>query len=259
MTAHTHDEGFHEIELNGKQLIFLVMAATVAGVVIFLCGVFVGRDVRAERAAQAQSQPAETSPTPDIVPPPPTVTSSVAAAVDPKTPPPAPIDDLSYPQRLDTDKPPVDKLAPIAKDSGVAKDAKAPDAISSAAAKAAPPAPVKSAAPVTAKAAPATPPPAAPAPVATKPEPAAASSAAAGTGAPGQGYVVQVAAFNVRGDADAAVKRLTSKGYAAFVQSPPGTRNVFRVRIGTFKNRRDADSVAARLQKEEQYKPWVTR
>ena len=43
------DEGFHEIQLNGKQLVFLFMAATVVSVVIFLCGVMVGRGVRAQQ------------------------------------------------------------------------------------------------------------------------------------------------------------------------------------------------------------------
>ena len=38
----TQDDGFHEIQLNGKQLVFLFMAATVVSVVIFLCGVLVG-------------------------------------------------------------------------------------------------------------------------------------------------------------------------------------------------------------------------
>src|SRR4029078_8946199 len=47
------DEGFHEIQLNGKQLVFLLMAATVVSVVIFLCGVMVGRGVRAERGPEA--------------------------------------------------------------------------------------------------------------------------------------------------------------------------------------------------------------
>ena len=40
------DDGFREIQLNGKQLIFLFMATTVVAVVIFLCGVMVGRGVR---------------------------------------------------------------------------------------------------------------------------------------------------------------------------------------------------------------------
>ena len=43
------DDGFHEIQLNGKQLVFLFMAVTVVSVVIFLSGVLVGRGVRAER------------------------------------------------------------------------------------------------------------------------------------------------------------------------------------------------------------------
>ena len=54
MASHTTDDGFHEIQLNGKQLVFLFMAATVVSVVIFLCGVLVGRGVRAERTV-AQS------------------------------------------------------------------------------------------------------------------------------------------------------------------------------------------------------------
>jgi cell division septation protein DedD len=69
-----------------------------------------------------------------------------------------------------------------------------------------------------------------------------------------------VAAVNVRSDADAIVKHLASKGYAAYVQVPPnGTGTVFRVRVGAFKTRHEADLIAARLQKEEQIKPWVTR
>src|SRR5262245_45718713 len=43
------DEGLHEIQLNGKQLVFLFMTATVVAVVIFLCGVMVGRGVPAQR------------------------------------------------------------------------------------------------------------------------------------------------------------------------------------------------------------------
>ena len=49
MTTTTSDDAFHEIQLNGKQLVFLFMAAVVAMVVIFLLGVLVGRGVRNER------------------------------------------------------------------------------------------------------------------------------------------------------------------------------------------------------------------
>ena len=44
------DEEFHEIQLNGKQLVFLFMAGTVAAVVIFLCGLMVGRNLHVHPA-----------------------------------------------------------------------------------------------------------------------------------------------------------------------------------------------------------------
>ena len=63
-----------------------------------------------------------------------------------------------------------------------------------------------------------------------------------------------------RGEAEAIAKRLTSKGYAAYVLVPSdGTPSVYRVRIGKFPTRREAETVAAKLKKEEQFKPWVTR
>jgi len=40
------DEGFHEIQLSGKQLVFLFMSGVVLLVVVFLLGVDVGRGVR---------------------------------------------------------------------------------------------------------------------------------------------------------------------------------------------------------------------
>ena len=58
----------------------------------------------------------------------------------------------------------------------------------------------------------------------------------------------------------AAIDGLMAKGYTAFVASPAGgTPQVFRVRVGTFKTRREAETIAAKLQREEQFKPWVTR
>jgi len=47
------EEEFHEIQLNGKQLVFLFMAGTVAAVVIFLCGLMVGRNLRSPRLEAA--------------------------------------------------------------------------------------------------------------------------------------------------------------------------------------------------------------
>src|SRR6476660_6844329 len=81
LAAQSRDDGFHEIQLNGKQLVFLFMAATVVSVVIFLCGVLVGRGVRTERASVADAANAEA--TADIAPPPPSTPPTVAAESDP--------------------------------------------------------------------------------------------------------------------------------------------------------------------------------
>ena len=51
------DEGLREIQLNGKQLVFLFMASTVVAVVIFLCGVMVGRGVRVQAAHELAETP----------------------------------------------------------------------------------------------------------------------------------------------------------------------------------------------------------
>ena len=60
------DDGFHEIQLSGKQLVFLFMATTVVSVVIFLCGVLVGREVRGDTVRADATPPAASgaAPTP---------------------------------------------------------------------------------------------------------------------------------------------------------------------------------------------------
>ena len=207
------------------------MAATVVSVVIFLCGVLVGRGVRVERTAVTEDATLTEPPAADPAPPsggpaPAAVSADPRAAV-----PPIATEDLSYFNRLERSNQPIEDLKPAAKP---------PAAEGKAAADKAPP-----------KVAPSTPP---------KESPSPKDKEAAPVPPAGSGYAVQVAALNVRSEADAIARKLASKGYAAYVQTPSdGTPSVYRVRIGTFKTRREAETVAARLQKEEQYKPWVTK
>jgi cell division septation protein DedD len=223
--AQTQDEGFHEIQLNGKQLVFLFMAATVVSVVIFLCGVLVGRGVRAERSTIAEAPPinnvAETTPQQPAAAPAPVPTP---AGSDPRAASPPPVaDDLTYFNRLEKQKAPQEVLKPSPEKQ------------------VAPPAPPPTAAP-------------------SREAPRSAAVDAATAEPPGSGFAVQIAALNVRGEAEAIAKRLSSKGYAAYVVSPAtGTAAVYRVRVGKFTSRREAESVAAKLKKEEQFNPWVTR
>src|SRR5919112_2001209 len=69
----TSDEGLHEIQLNGKQLVFLFMAGTVAAVVIFLCGLMVGRNIQSPRleAVSASEAPLSDPTRTEQTPPPP--------------------------------------------------------------------------------------------------------------------------------------------------------------------------------------------
>jgi hypothetical protein len=111
MTQDIADDGFHEIQLSGKQLVFLFMATTVVSVVIFLCGVLVGRGVRSERTAQA-ADAALTTPASDPTP----VQEQPAAQASPVAEPPSPPadDELTYRQRLESERAPAEDLKPQA-------------------------------------------------------------------------------------------------------------------------------------------------
>jgi cell division septation protein DedD len=71
--------------------------------------------------------------------------------------------------------------------------------------------------------------------------------------------VVQVAAVRGRSEADAMARRLASKGYPSFVTAVDGAANMFRVRIGKYADRHQAEAIKARLEKEDQFKPFITR
>jgi cell division septation protein DedD len=228
MATTSGDDGFHEIQLNGKQLVFLFMAVTVVSVVIFLCGVLVGRGVRAERGLEAAALEGAG-------------TVADAPAAGPAAPTNAPAtanEKLTYPDRLAGDKPVSEPLAggrPPASPPPSSPPVSAP-------AERPPQTPVS-----------------APAPAATAPASSAASPQAPSEPA-GPGFAIQVTALRERSEAENLVRRLSGKGYSAYVVPPAaGTPAVYRVRVGKFKERRDAEAAAARLQQEEQFKPWIVR
>lgn len=250
------DEAFHEIQLNGKQLVFLFMAATVVSVVIFLCGVMVGRGVPTQQAGQQNevADQASFDPTSSLAP-----AAAVAPSADGASA--ASQETLTYPGRLEDSGPPTETLRSPAATRTAAADPTLPEPEAEPVVE-----PVKT--PAVALASAPAPKPVPAAAAAPAPVPAAAPAAAARvtTAAPaapkdsaGAGFVVQVAAVNQRAEADVIARRLTAKGYPAFVTTPAGAANVFRVRVGTYGDRREADSIASRLEKEEQFKPWVTR
>ena len=193
------DEGFHEIQLNGKQLVFLFIAATVVSVVIFLCGVLVGprRQRRAERRRRRSApasigrRPRRPSSRRRLPAPTPAGSDPDRGGACPRAATTSPISSVFGSQ----DSPP-EQLKP------------APDQSS------APPSAPR-----------ATPP---PRPQRRRPRPGVrrlhlrATPRSAGRrhsrpDAVGAGRSAVIAALNVRSEADAIAKRLSSKGYAAYV------------------------------------------
>jgi DedD protein len=253
------DEGVHEIQLNGKQLVFMFMAVTVVAVVIFLCGVMVGRGVRTPRAAEAPdtSTEAPADPTAAVQGSTTSEPSGTASTTSPGSgaPPTAP-EKLTYADRLASSASPPETLRsePIAQTSAPAEPATAPKV------------PVADAKPASKSARTES---KAESKPESKPEPkpeskpgskAESKSAAAESQDTGTGFVVQVAAVKARAEADTIAKRLSSKGFPSYVTTPgPGAAHVYRVRVGKYTDRREAETVARRLEKEEQFKPWITR
>jgi len=239
------DEGFREIQLDGKQLVFLFMAATVVSVVVFLLGVMVGRNVRLPAPAiAAASTDQSVDPTVDPTADPTVTGQSVSGAGTTERIPLSAQETLTYAERLEAPEPVreslADPTAAIARTPGRGSEPR-PEAVSERAA----PAPK----------APATVPARAPA---RTPEPAVQN--ASFTEPPGNGYVVQVLAAVKREEAENLARRLTAKGYPTFVSV--GDAKVpakFRVRVGKYSDKREADRIFRRLEQEERFKPWLTR
>lgn len=226
LTHDTAEDGFHEIQLSGKQLVFLFIVTTSVVVGVFLFGVLVGRGARDYRAADAP--PAGTSESaPQPLP---------AAAAPPTSDVPVPAEDgekdLSYNDRLTGSTTPPEKLHKAGEDA---------------------PAPASAAAPRAQAPAPA------PAPKPEK-QPAAPAASTPTSGRPGT-WLVQVIATGDESVARTTVQKLVAKGYPAFLVNPaPGVPQPFyKVQVGRYTDRGEAEKVSLRIKKEEQFKPWILR
>ncbi|MFI5177644.1 MAG: SPOR domain-containing protein [Vicinamibacterales bacterium] len=237
------DQDFHEIQLSGKQLVFLAMAAVVLAVVIFLLGVSVGKGVRGAMAPATAADMA--APGDTTVPAAPPATTPTATKVTPN--------DLDYRERLQgqtaanaakpAETPPSADTTPAAKPNLLSMANPPASEAAAPASKPATPTPTSK---------PSTPPPAttassggSKADASTPPKPAGADA----------GWVLQVGAFKSKATADDLVKQLKTKGYTAFSIT---SASLFAVRVGPFAERSEADKVAGRLTKDG-YKPLVTR
>ncbi len=88
-----------------------------------------------------------------------------------------------------------------------------------------------------------------------RPAPSSASSGAP----PAQGVAVQVTALRAKSEAEALVKTLKGRGFAAYLVTPQAARagdRLYRVHVGPFANRPEAEKVMARLSKQG-FKPFI--
>ena len=237
------DDGFHEIQLSGKQLVFLFMATTVVSVVIFLCGVLVGRGVKGDTVSAAEAAAVSPSAAPAATVPP-----TAAPTGEPRTPA---AKDYTYSARLENEKPVAESLKATSEAKVTPAEERKPATEPAAAPE--PPAAPPAAAP------PPTPPTTAAARGATA-MPSAAPPPGSPTPRPGT-WAVQVVALTDRAAAMAVVQRLTSKGYNAYLVSPQAGAPVqnYKVQVGRYADRSEAEQIKTRLKKEEQFEPWILR
>jgi DedD protein len=252
------DDYYYEIQLTNKQLVFYFMAGATGLILSFLAGVMVGRgvdtaqgDVQARNVAEEKVISEE---------------SAVKATPSP---------DLTYAQRLESDK--VDAGLERPKSAGgpaaaaAAKPTAPPPTVRTAtappptlpaskrpaaASEKAAPLPDKSATETAggrSEAAVKTPAKAAP------PQPAAAAKAESVAPRAEPSFTIQVGAFKDRATADGVVTRLKGKGFAAYILSPDGSDpGLFVVRVGHYAARADAERAEARLRDQEKFKPFIT-
>jgi cell division septation protein DedD len=232
------DQGFHEVQLSGKQLVFLFMSAVVVMVVVFLLGVNVGRGVRSavgDTEVLAQSDPST-----------PNGPDAAAAGSEPAKPAQP---ELSYHDLLLGANAPADK--------GAAGDKGTAGADKGAAAEKAPPSEA--------------PPPIAEVPPSQTPRPTPAATPTPATRAPaaqvpaaaakpkGSDWFLQTGAYATQAVAEGEVAKLKQLNLPGFVQ--PTDRNgatMFSVRVGPYSDRAQAEQVSSRL-KRQGFKSLITR
>ena len=226
-----------DVTPSAKQFVFLFMAATVVAVVVFLCGVIVGRGVPLRpvgarpplgvSAGRFDARPAAVEPM-DRGP-------SAAASEGAE---------LSYPERLESDAPIDETFRPPGEEPTQTppQPTEPPSTIGE---------PLGDEVSLTTAAA------AVPervAPVASEPAAVSASQEV-------DGFKIQVGAYRAQETARQVADTLTGQGFPAYVLDPAADAPVavYRVRVGPYADQAEAERVRQRLEQEQQFKPWVTR
>jgi len=235
--AEYEDAGYYEIQLNNKQLVFFFMAGVATSVVIFLCGVMVGRGVRdATLAAGGNSIMSK-----------PQIGRSMKTTV-----PPADVrSELDFPKRLEAEtvdaelqtpaSNPEQLVASVTK-SRMTRKKTEPNARAGSTSEVSEEASAK---------------PKKSLPKSTRPKRAASADPGVIGGERGA-FTIQVVALKTEQSAASLVKRLKDASYRAYLE-PGGSAGLYRVRVGRFDSRVEAEQVAAQLRDVQKFKPYITQ
>ena len=231
--AEYEEAGFYEIQLNNKQLVFFFMAAVAIAVVVFLCGVMVGRGVHdatlAASGTSIISGPGASRPT-----------QSAVAPADVRQ-------ELDFPQRLEADEP----------ESQLEGQASSPETLVASVTKKTEPKQSPSPFTETAETVETT----------SRPARRAPARSNAGAGQPSEpavigseqgAFTIQVVALKTEEAAQSLVNRLKEARYRAYLE-PGGSAGLYRVRVGKFESRAEAEQVSAKLRDVEKFKPYITQ
>ncbi|MEO1085334.1 MAG: SPOR domain-containing protein [Acidobacteriota bacterium] len=237
------DTSYYEIALTNRQVIVAFVVLLTLVLAVFLCGVWVGQNGQPRLAAVEQAEP--------------------GAAVEPEAL--ANMEEFKFfeeqqqaKQEAELQKPDLGKLAAkpspqttLAQDVGSTRPAD-PEPQRQQPAASPPPqaAPPAQAAPPPPRRATPPPPKPAPTPAATAPAPAAA---------PAETFVVQVFSTHDEPQAKKLQQRLASMSYKAFLSTiDVGGQTMYRVRIGPFGQRDQAEKVKLNVRNQLKLDPWVT-
>ncbi len=241
--AEYEEAGYYEIQLNNKQLVFFFMAAVATSVVIFLCGVMVGRGVRdATLAAGGNS----------IMSKPQVGKSGQSGRSMKTTVPPADVRrELDFPKRLEAETVDAELQTPASNPeqlvASVRKSRKTrkttePNAKAGSTSEVSQEASAK---------------PKKSLPKSTPPKRAASADPGVIGGERGA-FTIQVVALKTEESAASLVKRLKDASYRAYLE-PGGSAGLYRVRVGRFGSRGEAEQVAAQLRDVQKFKPYITQ
>tara|TARA_B100001123_G_scaffold81609_2_gene93019 strand:+ start:20480 stop:21199 length:720 start_codon:yes stop_codon:yes gene_type:complete len=226
---------------TAKQVVFLFMAATAVAVVVFLFGVVVGRGgPETAGAGQPDSYPGFQG---ELLPPVIETRNGAPSAIAVAE------DQLTYPQRLQSSAPVEEALpgelqtsdieSPVGSDVDGAQSF-ARDSLRNFSQKESVDNIVEGR---------------------TAAEDGDIGDAAGITTVSGAAYTVQVAALRSPKAAEQVAGHLIAKGFPAYVLEPsPGAPvSVYRVRVGQYVAHQEAEHIRQRLEREEDFKPWITQ